>query len=157
MASIGVQTSDEGEGSLWGLRLAGVASYTLGDRDREKVLEGVRLAAEILFAAGAERVYPPLKSGAYARSPGELGRILERARTGELKLSAYHPMSTARMSGDPEAGVVDSGGRVYGVEGLYVADASILPSTTIVNPQLTINALTLIVGEAVDSDLGGPA
>ena len=157
MASIGVQTSDEGEGSLWGPRLAGVASYTLGDKDREKVLEGVKLAAEILFAAGAERVYPPLKSGVYARSSGELGRILERVRAGELKLSAYHPMSTARMSGDPDAGVVDSGGRVYGVEGLYVADASILPSTTIVNPQLTINALALIVGEAVDSDLGGAA
>jgi len=37
-----------------------------------------------------------------------------------------------------------------------VADASALPSTTRVNPQLTINALALIIADNVARDLGGP-
>ncbi|MEB3778963.1 MAG: GMC family oxidoreductase [Desulfurococcales archaeon] len=156
MASIGVQTSDDGTGSLWGFRLAGVARYDLNPVDLERIIEGVRLSAEILFAASAKRVYPPLKTPVKADSMGELNRILEQAKPGVFKLSAYHPMSTARMASDDDAGVVDEGGRVYGFTGLYVADASILPSTTIVNPQLTINALSLLVAEAIDSDLGGP-
>jgi len=40
------------------------------------------------------------------------------------------------------AGVVDPEGRVYGVEGLYVSDASVLPGATGVNPMLTIMAVS---------------
>ena len=139
-----------------GLRLSGVASYDLCPGDLEKVRAGVELAAEILFAAGAERVYPPLKRAEAARSMGELRRMLSGAKPRAYKLSAYHPMSTARMAEGPDAGVVDGGGRVFGYDGLYVADASALPSTTRVNPQLTINALALIIADNVARDLGGP-
>ena len=156
LASIGVQTSDDCTGSVSGLRLAGVASYDLCREDLEKLRAGVELAGEILFAAGAERVYPPLKRAEPARSMGELRRMLSSAKPRAYKLSAYHPMSTARMVGDPDAGVVGPGGRVFGVDGLYVADASMLPSTTRVNPQLTINALALLIADNVARDLGGP-
>ncbi len=156
LASIGVQSSDDCTGSVSGFRLAGVASYDLCPDDLEKVRAGVELAAEILFAAGAERVYPPLKRAEAARSVGELRRMLSSAKPRAYKLSAYHPMSTARMADGPDSGVVDGGGRVFGYEGLYVADASVLPSTTRVNPQLTINALALMIADNVAQDLGGP-
>ncbi|MNY42956.1 Oxygen-dependent choline dehydrogenase [compost metagenome] len=44
-------------------------------------------------------------------------------------LTAYHPAGTCKMgpAGDPEA-VVDARLRVHGVEGLRVADASIMPN-----------------------------
>ncbi|MCE4600916.1 MAG: GMC family oxidoreductase [Desulfurococcales archaeon] len=156
LASIGVQTSDSCVGNVFGFRLFGVARYNLCTNDLEKVKAGIRLSAEILFAAGAEKVYPPLKRGRGVRSLSELDRLLESTGPRGYKLSAYHPMSTARMASDPDAGVVDGGGRVYGVENLYVADASVLPSTTRVNPQLTINAIALIISRSISRDLGGP-
>jgi choline dehydrogenase-like flavoprotein len=45
------------------------------------------------------------------------------------------------MHADPTFGVVDARGRVHGVEGLVVADASVFPLSSGVNPMLTIMAL----------------
>jgi choline dehydrogenase len=58
--------------------------------------------------------------------------------------SGYHPCGTAPMGpeGDPDA-AVDQQGRVRGVEGLFVADASIMPTVPSANTNLT----TLMIGE----------
>jgi choline dehydrogenase len=60
--------------------------------------------------------------------------------------SSYHPVGTARMGpvGDPGA-VVDQDGQVYGVEGLYVCDASIMPNIASANTNLT----TIMIGEKI--------
>ncbi len=42
------------------------------------------------------------------------------------------------MGKDPETSVTDARGRVHGVEGLVVADASVIPTNLGVNPQHTI-------------------
>jgi len=149
MASIGVQTSDDYEGEVSRMRLIGVAKYNIDEHDLKKVIEGILLATEILFAAGAEKVYLPLKKNMEVSRVGEARNVLIGLDEKYFKLSAYHPMSTARMSGNEELGVVDESGRVYGYDNLYIADASILPSTTYVNPQLTINALSLLVAENI--------
>jgi len=56
--------------------------------------------------------------------------------------SAYHPCGTCRMGGD-EMAVVDSRLRVHGIDGLRVADASIMPTVTNGN----INAPCFMIGE----------
>ncbi len=58
--------------------------------------------------------------------------------------SGYHPCGTASMGqpDDPYA-VVDQYGRVYGVEGLFVADASIMPTV----PRANTNIPTIMIGE----------
>jgi choline dehydrogenase len=62
--------------------------------------------------------------------------------------SAYHPCGTVPMGpeGDPES-AVDPRGRVRGVSGLYVADASIMPSI----PTYNIHLPTLMIGERFGS------
>jgi cholesterol oxidase len=45
------------------------------------------------------------------------------------------------MADDPAHGVVDDEGRVYGYDGLYVLDGSIVPTALGVNPSKTIAAL----------------
>ena len=60
----------------------------------------------------------------------------------ETAESAYHPCGTCRMGRDPMA-VIDPECRVHGVEGLRVADSSIMPSITSGN----LNAPTIMIGE----------
>jgi len=52
-----------------------------------------------------------------------------------------HILGGCVIGPDPDRGVVDDGGRVYGHQGLYVADGSIVPANLGVNPSLTITAL----------------
>jgi choline dehydrogenase-like flavoprotein len=51
------------------------------------------------------------------------------------------------MGADAERAPVDTSGRLRGVDGVYVADASVLPTCPEVNPQLTIMAMALYVAE----------
>lgn len=59
------------------------------------------------------------------------------------KFNLGHPMGTCRMGADPETSVVDDSGAVRGCPGLYVADASVFPSSGGANPGLTVAALAL--------------
>ncbi len=64
----------------------------------------------------------------------------------------YHPSSTCKMgpASDPEA-VVNARGEVHGVEGLYVADAAIMPFVTRANT----NIPTAVIGEKIADILLG--
>lgn len=60
-----------------------------------------------------------------------------RQRSGTV----FHPCGTCRMGPDPRQSVVDPNLRVYGVDGLRVADASVFPNITSANT----NAPTIMV------------
>jgi choline dehydrogenase len=67
-----------------------------------------------------------------------------RARVG----SYHHPVGTCAMGRRPDDGaVVDSRGAVHGTEGVWVADASVLPSLPVANTNLT----TMVVGDRIAS------
>ena len=53
------------------------------------------------------------------------------------------------MSRDPDKGVIDPEFKVYGYNNLYVADASVFPSSIGVNPQLTVMALAHYASEFI--------
>ena len=59
----------------------------------------------------------------------------------------WHDVGTARMGQDPATSVVDPDLQVHGVSGLYVVDASVLPSAGAVNTGLTIIALAFRLGD----------
>lgn len=58
-----------------------------------------------------------------------------------------HAVGTVRMGVDPASSALDAQGRFRGLDNLYVADASALPTAAGVNPALTIAAHALRVGE----------
>jgi choline dehydrogenase-like flavoprotein len=142
-AAAGLIISDTGTGRVRSAPGAGpIVTYDLHRDDLRKTLEGIRLTAEVYLAAGAEEVHTLLPGLAPVRKPEELSRITEGDWTAaDLKLSAYHPMGTCRMGADPRSSVVDERGRAHDLPGLVIADASVLPGSTFVNPQITIMAL----------------
>ena len=119
-------------------------TFDLTGVDLERTHRGVALTAELLFAAGARRVLLPFADLPELSGPGELPRIMARPRRAAgVELMTVHIMGTARMTVDPSRGGTDPFGRVHGVDGLVVADASAIPTSIGVNPQETIIALAL--------------
>jgi choline dehydrogenase-like flavoprotein len=150
IASIGVHLHDESEGRV-GLTSNGSLrlSYRLTEEEARRIQFGISRAAEIHFAAGASEVYPNV--GPVAVIPrGRLEEFEATAlRPGDLRLEAFHPMGTARMGADPGTSVTDADGAVRGLDGLYVADASLLPTSVGVNPMMTIIACSLRVARGI--------
>ena len=61
----------------------------------------------------------------------------------------WHEVGTARFGKDPGTSVLDPNCQVHGIKGLYVVDASTLPSAGAVNTALTIIALALRAGDHI--------
>ena len=128
---------------------APLIDYALSDFDRNSMLQGVRAAAEIHAAAGAHTVYLP--HGTLPTLHAQSGRIqnpevLDRLphlswKPNHFGLYSAHQMSTCRMGGDAATHPVGPNGETYEVKNLFVADASVFPACSGVNPMLTIMAL----------------
>lgn len=124
--------------------------YLMDPSDLRRGVAGLRLARR-LAATGALRRFPLLSEispGPDVASDEELIRYLRA--TAE---TCYHPAGTCKMGLDAMA-VVDPELRVYGVEGLRVADASVMPDNVNGNTM----APTLAIAEkAADLIRGAPA
>jgi choline dehydrogenase-like flavoprotein len=62
-----------------------------------------------------------------------------------------HLVGGARMARRAEEGVVDSTQRVFGIENLFIADGSVLPTQGSANPALTIMALAARLADHLSS------
>ncbi|MFQ5628873.1 MAG: GMC family oxidoreductase [bacterium] len=83
-----------------------------------------------------------------ARLAGAMGgKFMVNPITYFNKVIAVHPLGGCVMADGAEEGVVDTTGEVFGYPGLHVVDASILPSSTGVNPSLTIAAVAEMISE----------
>jgi choline dehydrogenase-like flavoprotein len=159
IGSIGVHLSDESAGRVAPGRDGSLrASYSLSEDDARRLVFGIARAAEVHFAAGAAEVYPNIGRVPVLR-PNELAEFEATSfKPGELRLEAFHPMGTARIAADPAEGVCAPDGSVNGAAGLYVADASLFPTSTGVNPMMTIIAFAKRISTALAEEAAaGPA
>jgi choline dehydrogenase-like flavoprotein len=149
MGIVGVHLADRSEGRV---RVRGgrtVLSYGLTREDAAQLTFGIARAAQMHFAAGATEVYPQV-AGMGVLRPGEERALDERSvRPAELRLEAFHPMGTARMGASDASSVVAPSGEAHDVPGLFVADASVLPTALGANPMLTIMAVARRVARGV--------
>lgn len=113
--------------------------YGLDRKEYEALAVGLRGAAELLLAAGANEAVIPTSPPLHATSSSDLSELTSD-QLGPLNppLAAVHPMSTAWMGRNPDAAVVDPRGEHHEVDGLWVADGSLFPTSIGVPPQLTI-------------------
>ena len=113
------------------------------ETDRRALIEGMKITRRLVEAPAMDALRGlELTPGKDVETDEE---FLEAAR--DLAQSNWHPTSTCRMGSDPLA-VVDARLRVHGLEGLRVADASIMPTVVSGNT----NAACIMIGEKA-SDL----
>ncbi|MGJ5208639.1 GMC family oxidoreductase [Bradyrhizobium sp. HKCCYLR20261] len=123
-------------------------NYLTAELDRRVIVAGMKLARRLLASAPLAPYY------AYEDFPGPkvnsddefLAAAIQRATT------TFHPGCTCRMGpADSTWATVDDQLRVHGMQGLRVADASIMPRMISAN----LNAATLMIGDkAADLILG---
>jgi choline dehydrogenase-like flavoprotein len=124
--------------------------YEISPHEGENLLAGIVGTADLAFAAGAVRISTlhnsPItieraKWNASAREAfAEKLRRIGYAACRQIFFSA-HQMGTANLGAHPDHSVVDPTGRVWGYDNLIVADASLFPQSSGVNPMLTIMAM----------------
>jgi len=157
VGSIGVHLCDRSSGRV-GLGAEGSlrASYKLRTDDAARLAHGIARAAEIHFAAGATEVYPNIARVGVLK-PGDLAEFEATAfKPSELRLEAFHPMGTARISADEREGVCSTDGSVHGTAGLYVTDASLFPTSVGVNPMMTVIAFAKQIARGLAENAAGP-
>jgi choline dehydrogenase len=123
------------------------ANYLAAPNDRAVLRRGVRRLREILAQPAFDWCRgPEIAPGPDATTDADLDRWIAATAT-----TAFHPVGTCRMGAEGR-GVVDAELRVQGINGLRVADASVMPRITSANT----NAPTLMIAErAADLVAGG--
>ena len=136
-------------------------AYTTSNFDKKNILEGLIASSQIAYVEGAKEI-TLCHAGipAFIRSESStaeddsqgindaafqtwLSQLRKRGLpAGEVTFGTAHQMGTCRMAVSQRAGVVDPKGKVWGIEGLYVADASVFPSASGVNPMITTMAIS---------------
>jgi choline dehydrogenase len=108
--------------------------------DRQVAADSLRIARRIVAQPAMARYKPQeVTPGVRFQSDEELARL-----AGDIGTTIFHPVGTAKMgTADDPSAVVDHHLRVFGVAGLRVVDASIMPAITSGNT----NSPTLMIAE----------
>src|SRR5713101_1703797 len=153
-ATIIVLTRDKGEGTVTVDRDGEpVIDYVVSAYDRKHLLHGLRQAARVHFAAGANainslhnkrtRLDRPENGMVSEQQFREFDRQLDRhgMAVNRIMMFTAHQMGTCRMGTDHTASVTNEHGEVHGVKNLFVCDGSLFPAPSGVNPMLSIMGL----------------
>ncbi|KAH0538565.1 hypothetical protein FGG08_004853 [Glutinoglossum americanum] len=161
---------DRDAGAVWADPASGAPRirYAVSDFDRRHAWAGVVALARVVWESGASEVRVAAEGAAAFVRPAAGSRADQdaafagwlaglgaapTAAAAALTFASAHQMGTCRMGTSPRGSVVDPRGRVWGVEGLAVCDASVFPSASGVNPMVTNMAVAEWVSRGVVGEL----
>lgn len=131
--------------------------YELSRFDAENMRSALRGAAQVLAAAGAREIVslhtPPVR--VRTDRPRWLEEFCDGMdslgyRHARMSYISFHQMASASMGADPRTSVVAGTGESHEVRDLYVVDGSAFPTSSGVNPMITIMAIADHVARAID-------
>lgn len=154
-------------------------AYTPSSYDKAHILAGVVGIAEIMYVEGAREIHVAIPgiepfvrpssspasniivTGVDAPSVTDtlfrswIDKVKKRGLPSpDCGFFSAHQMGTARMGSHKGNSVVDFKGRVWGTEGLYVADTSVFPSASGVNPMITCMGISRGIARGIVDDAG---
>jgi choline dehydrogenase-like flavoprotein len=137
-----------------------IVDYQISKYDQRHVRQAVEGAARVLLAAGAQEMLSIQPRRVSFKAGG--GRNFEDwlARVDAIGYGAnqtgyfsFHQMGSCRMGSRPANSVVNGAGETHAVKRLFVADGSLFPSASGVNPMITIAALAHYVSQQIKATL----
>lgn len=162
-AVVGVITRDRDHGEVKVARDGEpVPHYRLSAFDAAHLHAGVEGATRILAAAGARRIFSAHQAGP-AYEPERAGTYEEFIaachsagyQPGRCSIAALHIMGTARMGGSRDTSATDPDGATWEVPNVVVADGSCFPTSSGVNPMISIEAIAYMNATRLAHRLGG--
>jgi long-chain-alcohol oxidase len=137
-----------------------VVKYALSDYDVAHMRRGTDGAAQILEAAGAQRIFSS-HSRLVSYEPGRRGDCAQFMRdadacgwgAGRCTYGSFHIMGSARMGGSPATSACDPRGQSWDVRDLYVCDGSAFPTASGVNPMISIESIAHMNASALAASL----
>lgn len=151
-ATWGAAIRAEGMGSVRPGRRGTTVRFDLTPNDLKRLRRAVAALSELLFAAGATDVAPGVAGWERRISdPQDVAR-LEREAPVDAKaysLAISHMFGTCKMGSDPKTSVVGPDFRHHVMDRLYIADSSVFPTNTGVNPQLSIMAMATLCAASI--------
>lgn len=126
--------------------------------DMKKLVDALVILGEILFAGGAQEIYastrryqPYRDSTAIIRAQTEIDRLRDLVKEdADILLGTGHPQGGNAIGTSPHNSVIGPDFRVFGYRNLYVCDASIFPTATTVNPQLTVMTMAHYAAQHIE-------
>ncbi len=117
--------------------------------DMKKLVDALVILGDIFFEAGALEVYASTRSyqsyrnrAAILSAQSEIDRLRELVQHDyDILLGTGHPQGGNALGSSPTNSVVGPDFKVFGYDNLYLCDASVFPTSTTVNPQLTVMGL----------------
>ncbi len=121
-------------------------NYMSHEQDWQEFRDAIRITREIMNQPALDKYRGrEISPGIECQSDAELDEFVRNHAE-----TAFHPCGTCKMGYD-EMAVVDGEGRVHGLEGLRVVDASIMPQIITGN----LNATTIMIGEKMADAIRG--
>lgn len=114
------------------------ANYLRDDFDVRTMIDAIRLTRDIV----GQKAFDRYRGKELAPGPEAIDDAALTSWLRATAMTTFHPVGTAKMGNDPMA-VVDARLKVHGIEGLRVADASIMPVISSGNT----NAPAIMIGE----------
>lgn len=115
-------------------------NYLSTEADKKVAADSLRVVREICAQSSLQTYHPvEVKPGPECQTDDQLA-----ARAGDIGTTIFHPVGTAKMGKvEDDMAVVDPRLKVYGIEGLRIADASVMPAITSGNT----NSPTMMIAE----------
>ncbi|KAG0063593.1 hypothetical protein BGZ89_009770 [Linnemannia elongata] len=136
-------------------------NYTVSKHDTLSLEEGIERSLSLLVAAGAKKVWTCQRFIPEFTVNSDLGVedpefkkylkavVRESIKPGSATIGSAHQMGSCRMGNNPKTSAVKPTGETWEVKGLYVADASVFPTASGVNPMLTTYSIAHSIAQFI--------
>lgn len=124
--------------------------YPYGEMTQLVLKDSIRKQASLLFEAGAKKLVVAGHIPLILDDVSQINKIdTMLIEAGGLFLASPHPGGGCRMGTSKENSVVDSTHKVHEIENLYVSDSSVFPTSSSLDPSLTIMAFSHVAASFI--------